>query len=93
MVSFILAALIGLLSLIVYDYFHQRPNYSFEKNALKYTMAFIIVAFGFSFLIAWKYFQYLQVAAAVIAFGLLFSIIINFIESAYNWVISKFKKK
>lgn len=93
MIHFILAALIGLLSLIVYDYFHQRPNYSFEKNALKYTLAFIVVAFGFSFLVAWKYFQYLQIAAAVIAVGLLFDIIIKSIFSAYAWLISKFKKK
>lgn len=81
MLTYILIALAAVIFLIAYDYFHNRATYKFTDHWLKYTVAFIVGAFLFPLLAAWKFFWYIEVAAITILAGIFWSVITNWIQS------------
>jgi hypothetical protein len=80
----ILLSLIGILTLVIYDWAHLKSTYKFTDFWLNYLVAFITGAFLFSYLIRWKYFQYAQIVSCVVLMGIFGGAIIGWVKSIFS---------
>ena len=80
----ILLSLIGILTLVIYDWVHLKSTYKFTDFWLKYLVAFITGAFLFSYLVRWQYFQYAQIVAFVVLMGIFGGVIIGWVKSIFS---------
>lgn len=77
MLTRIIVSLIAILAFAIFEYVHNKATYSLKTAWYKYAGAFILGTFGFSYLTQWKYFQWLEQGAFIVAFLFFFWIIVQ----------------
>ena len=72
----LLIALIAVLGFALFEWIHLKAAYSFKTAWFKYVLALVLGAL-FQYLIEWKYFQWLETFAFVVAFLYFFWVILG----------------
>lgn len=74
----------------VWEYTHNKATYDIKTALIRYGIVYAAVAFGFSYLFAWKYFQWVMLAAVTVLALLFFTVIAKFVTNTLrNWKLIK----
>jgi hypothetical protein len=72
-----LISLAAVFGFAIFEYAHDKAAYNIKTAWVKYAAALILGTFGFSYLLQWKYFQYVEQGALVVSFLFFFWTIIK----------------
>lgn len=80
MLTNLVIALAVVLFSIIFDRVQEKATFSFSTHWLKYASVFLLTAFAIPYLIGWKYFQILELAAVGVLFSVFFNLVVNWIS-------------
>ena len=77
MLTDFIISLVAVLAFAIFEYFHNKAAYNIKTAWIKYLAGLLLGTFAFSYLLTWPVFQYVLLAAFVIAFLFFFWIIVQ----------------
>lgn len=87
-----IVALIAVLLFMLYDYLHDKADWSLKTYGLKYVIC-LAAAWFYATLQKITFFQYLQVAGVIVLAGMFGAVIMKWLSQVWTWIKTLTTKK